>query len=78
MCQSSRLGRLLGSHRNIHVFQTDSISGVNNCTEVLLIHTSFFTGALDPDSLFMNDNAKPHRTVAGAELLENDAISTHG
>ncbi|GFV35780.1 transposable element Tcb2 transposase [Trichonephila clavipes] len=45
------------------------------CEEVLLPHVRLFRGAIGPDYIFMDDNARPHRTLAVEELLESEDIT---
>ncbi|GFX00917.1 transposable element Tc1 transposase [Trichonephila clavipes] len=42
--------------------------------QVLLPHVRLFRGAIGPDFIFMDDNARPHRTLAVEELLESEDI----
>ncbi|GFX56849.1 transposable element Tc1 transposase [Trichonephila clavipes] len=44
------------------------------CDEVLLPHVRLFRGAIGPDFIFMDANARPHRTLAVEELLESEDI----
>ncbi|GFX33075.1 transposable element Tc1 transposase [Trichonephila clavipes] len=45
------------------------------CEEVLLPHVRLFRGAIGPDFIFMDDNARPHQTLAVEELLESEDIT---
>ncbi|GFW58726.1 transposable element Tcb2 transposase [Trichonephila clavipes] len=52
-----------------------SVIGDRYCEEVLLPHVHLFQGAIGPDFIFMDDNARPHRTLAVEELLESEDIT---
>ncbi|GFW86799.1 transposable element Tc1 transposase [Trichonephila clavipes] len=45
------------------------------CEEVLLPHVRLFRDAIGPDFIFMDDNARPPRTLAVEELLESEDIT---
>ncbi|GFU79117.1 transposable element Tcb2 transposase [Trichonephila clavipes] len=47
-----------------------SATGDRYCEEVHLPHVRLFRGAIGPDFIFMDDNARPLRTLAVEELLE--------
>ncbi|GFV79803.1 transposable element Tcb2 transposase [Trichonephila clavipes] len=42
---------------------------------MLLPHVRLFRGAIGPDFIFMDDKARPHRTLAVEELLESEDIT---
>ncbi|GFY27300.1 transposable element Tcb2 transposase [Trichonephila clavipes] len=52
-----------------------SVTGDRYCDEALLPHVRLFRGAIGPNFIFMDDNARPHRTVAVEELLEREDIT---
>ncbi|GFX66771.1 piezo-type mechanosensitive ion channel component 1 [Trichonephila clavipes] len=52
-----------------------SVTGDRYWEEVLLPHVRLFKGAIGPDFIFMDDNARPHRTLAVEELLESEDIT---
>ncbi|GFS49156.1 transposable element Tcb2 transposase [Trichonephila clavipes] len=52
-----------------------SVIGDRYCEEVLLPHVRLFRGAIGPDFIFMDDNARPHRTLAVKGLLESEDIT---
>ncbi|GFT26849.1 transposable element Tcb2 transposase [Trichonephila clavipes] len=52
-----------------------SVAGDRYCQEVLLPLVRLFRGAIGPDFIFMDDNARPHRTLAVEELLESEDIT---
>ncbi|GFV50778.1 transposable element Tcb2 transposase [Trichonephila clavipes] len=51
------------------------LSGRHYAERVLLPHVGLFRGAIGPDFIFMDDNARPHRTLADEELLESEDIT---
>ncbi|GFU21174.1 transposable element Tcb2 transposase [Trichonephila clavipes] len=57
------------------ILNAGSVIGDRYCEEVLLPHVRLFRGAIGPDFIFMDDNARPHRTHAVEELLESDDIT---
>ncbi|GFV35905.1 uncharacterized protein TNCV_2866641 [Trichonephila clavipes] len=52
-----------------------SVTGDRYYEEVLLPHVHLFRGAIGPDFIFMDDNARAHRTLAVEELLESEDIT---
>ncbi|GFX20328.1 transposable element Tcb2 transposase [Trichonephila clavipes] len=52
-----------------------SVTGDRFCEDVLFPHVRLFRGAIGPDFIFMDDNARPHRTLAVEELLESEDIT---
>ncbi|GFX39145.1 transposable element Tcb2 transposase [Trichonephila clavipes] len=63
--------------RSMRTVRTDRgfVIGDRYCEEVLLPRVRLFRGAIGPDFLFMDDNARPHRTLAVEELLESEDIT---
>ncbi|GFW85043.1 transposable element Tcb2 transposase [Trichonephila clavipes] len=59
----------------LHIFDRGSVTGDRYCEEVLLPHVRLFRGAIGTYFIFMDDNARPHRTVAVEELLESEDIT---
>ncbi|GFV35310.1 transposable element Tcb2 transposase [Trichonephila clavipes] len=52
-----------------------SVTGDLYCEEVLLPHVRLFRGAIGLGFIFMDDNARPHRTLAVEEQLESEDIT---
>ncbi|GFU76783.1 transposable element Tcb2 transposase [Trichonephila clavipes] len=72
---SSCLGRHYAEREaELHIFDRGSVIGDRYCEEVLLPHVRLFRGAIGPDFIFIDDNARPHRTLAVEELLESEDI----
>ncbi|GFX08044.1 transposable element Tcb2 transposase [Trichonephila clavipes] len=57
------------------VLFTGSVTGDRYCEEVFLPHVCLLRGAIGPDFTFMDDNARPHRTLAVEALLESENIT---
>ncbi|KFM64036.1 Transposable element Tc3 transposase, partial [Stegodyphus mimosarum] len=68
-------GIILNGRTELHVFDRGSVTEDRYCEEVLLPHVRLFRGAIGPDLIFMDENARPHRTLAVEELLESEAIT---
>ncbi|GFX54716.1 transposable element Tc3 transposase [Trichonephila clavipes] len=64
---------MLNGRSELHVFDRGCVTGDRYCEEVLLPHVCLFRGAIGPDFIFMDDNARPHRTVE--ELLQSEDIT---
>ncbi|GFU28840.1 transposable element Tc1 transposase [Trichonephila clavipes] len=67
-------GIMLGSRRDLHIFDAGSVNGTRYCNEILLPYVRLFRGAMGLQFLFMDDNAPCHRTVAAEQLLESEDI----
>ncbi|GFU36846.1 transposable element Tcb1 transposase [Trichonephila clavipes] len=67
-------GIMLGSRRDLHIFDAGSVNGTRYCNEILLPYVRLFRGAMGMQFLFMDDNAPCHRTVAAEQLLEIEDI----
>ncbi|GFX21544.1 transposable element Tcb1 transposase [Trichonephila clavipes] len=68
-------GIMLNGRTELPIFDRGSVTGDRYCEEVLLPHVRLFRGAIGPDFIFMDDNARPHRTLAVEELLESEDIT---
>ena len=64
-------GIMLNGRTELHVFDRGSVTGDRYCQEVILPHVRLFRGAIGADFVFMDDNARPHRTHAVQQLLED-------
>ncbi|GFV90437.1 transposable element Tcb2 transposase [Trichonephila clavipes] len=67
-------GIMLNGRTELHIFDRRSVIGDRYCEEVPP-HVRLFRGAISPDFIFMDDNARPHRTLAVEELLESEDIT---
>ncbi|GFV90425.1 transposable element Tc1 transposase [Trichonephila clavipes] len=68
-------GIMLNGRTELHIFDRESLTGDRYCEEVLLSHVRQFRCAIGQDFIFMDDNARPHRTLAVEELLESEDIT---
>ncbi|GFT46787.1 transposable element Tcb2 transposase [Trichonephila clavipes] len=68
-------GIMLNGRTELYIFDRGSVTGDRYCEEVLLPHGRLFRGAIDPDFIIMDDNARPHQTPAVEELLESEDIT---
>ncbi|GFW76431.1 transposable element Tcb2 transposase [Trichonephila clavipes] len=66
---------MLNGRTELHIFDRGSVIGDRYCEEVLLPHVRLFRGAIGPDFIFMDDNARPHWTLAVEKLLESEGIT---
>ncbi|GFV25519.1 transposable element Tcb2 transposase [Trichonephila clavipes] len=66
---------MLNGRTELHIFDRGFVIGDRYCEEVLLPNVRLFRGAIGPDFIFMDDNARPHRTHAVEELLESEDIT---
>ncbi|GFX99180.1 transposable element Tcb1 transposase [Trichonephila clavipes] len=66
---------MLNGRTELHILDRGSVTGDRYYDEVLLLHVRLFRGVIGPDFIFMADNARPHRTLAVEELLENEDIT---
>ncbi|KFM62858.1 Transposable element Tc3 transposase, partial [Stegodyphus mimosarum] len=66
---------MLNGRNELHVFDRGSVTGDRYCEEVLLPYVCLFRGAIGPDLIFMDDNARPHRTLSVEELLESENVT---
>ncbi|GFY10529.1 transposable element Tcb2 transposase [Trichonephila clavipes] len=66
---------MLNERTEFHIFDRGSVTGDRYCEEVLLPHVRLFRGAIGLDFMFMDDNARRHRTLAVEELLESEDIT---
>ncbi|GFW81925.1 transposable element Tcb2 transposase [Trichonephila clavipes] len=68
-------GIVLNGRTELHIFDRGSVIGDRYCEEVLLPHVRLLRGVIGPDFIFMDGNARPHRTLAFEELLESEDIT---
>ncbi|GFW65880.1 transposable element Tcb2 transposase [Trichonephila clavipes] len=61
---------MLRVRAELHVFDRGAVTGDRYCKEVILPHVRLFGGAIEPDFIFMDDNARRHRTSDVQQLLE--------
>ncbi|GFW00278.1 transposable element Tcb2 transposase [Trichonephila clavipes] len=68
-------GIMLNGRTELHIFDRGSVIGDRYCEEVLLPHVRLLRGAIGPDFIFKDGNARPHRILAVEELLESEDIT---
>ncbi|GFY22993.1 transposable element Tcb2 transposase [Trichonephila clavipes] len=66
---------MLNGRTELHIFDRGSVIGDRYCEEVLLPPVRLFRGVIGPDFIFMDDNARPHQTLAVEELLKSEDIT---
>ncbi|GFY30744.1 transposable element Tcb1 transposase [Trichonephila clavipes] len=66
---------MLNGRAKLLIFDRGSITEDRYCEEVFLPHVRLLQGAIGPDFIFMDDNARPHWTLAVEELLESENIT---
>ena len=58
----------------LHIFERGSVTSHRYCTEIILDSVRLFRGAVGPDFLFMDDNARPHRSAEVSDTLASEDI----
>ncbi|GFW34683.1 transposable element Tcb2 transposase [Trichonephila clavipes] len=67
-------GIILGSTTDLHV-QSVTMTGYIYRDVILETHVRLFRGAMGPEFLFMDDNARPHRANIVKEYLQSEDIT---
>ncbi|GFW62461.1 transposable element Tc3 transposase [Trichonephila clavipes] len=65
---------MMDSHTDLHFFDTGSVTAHRYRDEVLGSYVHLFRGAVDPDFIFMDDNAPCHRAVLINDFPETENI----
>ncbi|GFW56486.1 transposable element Tcb2 transposase [Trichonephila clavipes] len=68
-------GIMLNGRTELHIFDRGSVIGDRYCEKILLPHVRLFRGAIGKDFIFIDVNARPHRTLTVEELLESEDIT---
>ncbi|GBO03204.1 hypothetical protein AVEN_228326-1 [Araneus ventricosus] len=63
-------GIMLDGRTPLHVFERGTLTGVRYRDEILEPYVRLFRGAVGPELILMDDNAKPHRAHLVDEFLE--------
>ncbi|GBM77396.1 hypothetical protein AVEN_213857-1 [Araneus ventricosus] len=58
-------GIMLDGRTPLHVFERGTVSGVRYRDEILEPYVRLFRGAVVPEFILMDDNARPHRALLG-------------
>ncbi|GFW90460.1 transposable element Tcb2 transposase [Trichonephila clavipes] len=66
---------MLNGQTELYIFDRGSVTKDRYCEEELLPHVHLFRGVIGTDFIFMDDNVRPHRTLAVEELLESEDIT---
>ncbi|GBM79832.1 hypothetical protein AVEN_127149-1 [Araneus ventricosus] len=65
---------MLDGRTPLHVFERGTVTGVRYRNEILEPYVHLFTGAVGPEFILMDDNARPHRALLVDEFLESEDI----
>lgn len=68
-------GIMMNGRTQLHVFDRGNINALRYRDEILRPYVRLFRGAVGPDFLFMDDNARPHRALLVGEFLESEDIN---
>ncbi|GFX17568.1 transposable element Tc1 transposase [Trichonephila clavipes] len=67
-------GIMINGRTHLHVVANGTMTGQRYIDEVLLPHVCLFLGAVGDKFVFMDDNAKCHRTLAVQDCLDSKGI----
>ncbi|GBM63793.1 Transposable element Tcb2 transposase [Araneus ventricosus] len=67
-------GLMLDDRTPLHVFERGTVTGVRYRDEILEPYARLFRGAVGPEFILMDDNARPHRALLVDEFLESEDI----
>ncbi|GFS71534.1 transposable element Tcb2 transposase [Trichonephila clavipes] len=67
-------GIMINGRTRLHVVANGTMTGQRYIDEVLLPHVRLFRGAVGDKFVFMDDNAKCHRTLAVQDCLDREGI----
>ncbi|GFX01552.1 transposable element Tcb2 transposase [Trichonephila clavipes] len=67
-------GIMINGRTRLHVVANGTMTGQRYIDEVLLPHVRLFRGAVGDKSVFMDDNATCHRTLAVQDCLDSEGI----
>ncbi|GBM14601.1 Transposable element Tcb2 transposase [Araneus ventricosus] len=67
-------GIMLDGRTPLHVFERGTVTGVRYRDEILESYVRLFRGAVGPEFILMDDNARPHRAFLVDEFLESEDI----
>ncbi|GBO20404.1 hypothetical protein AVEN_259722-1 [Araneus ventricosus] len=65
---------MLDGRTPLHVFERGTVTGLRYRDEILEPYVRLFRGAVGPEFILMDDNARPHRTFLVDEFLESEDI----
>ncbi|GBM87414.1 hypothetical protein AVEN_97919-1 [Araneus ventricosus] len=67
-------GIMLDGQTPLHVFERGTVTGVRYRDEILEPYVRLFRGAVCPEFILMDDNARPHRAFLVDKFLESEDI----
>ncbi|GFX89378.1 transposable element Tcb2 transposase [Trichonephila clavipes] len=67
-------GIMMDGHKDLHFFDTGTVTAQRYRDEVLKTYVRLFRGAVGPDFIFMDDNAPCYRAVLIDDFLETENI----
>ncbi|GBN12829.1 Transposable element Tcb2 transposase [Araneus ventricosus] len=67
-------GIMLEGRTPLHVFERGTMTGMRYRDEILGPYVRLFRGAVGPEFILMDDNARPHRALLVDEFLESENI----
>ncbi|GBM18963.1 hypothetical protein AVEN_1583-1 [Araneus ventricosus] len=65
---------MLDGRTPLHVIERGTVTGVRYRDEILEQYVRLFRGAVGPEFILMDDNARPHRGLLVDEFLESEDI----
>ncbi|GBN10985.1 hypothetical protein AVEN_13649-1 [Araneus ventricosus] len=65
---------MLDGRTPLHVFERGTVTGVRYRDEILEPYVRLSRGAVGPEFILMDDNARPHRALLVDEFLESEDI----
>ncbi|GBM12594.1 hypothetical protein AVEN_146777-1 [Araneus ventricosus] len=65
---------MLDGRTPLHVFERGAETGVRYRDEILESYVRLFRGAVGPEFILMDNNARPHRALLVDEFLESEDI----
>ncbi|GBN40898.1 hypothetical protein AVEN_50296-1 [Araneus ventricosus] len=65
---------MLDGRTPLHVCERGTVTGVRYRDEILEPYVRLFRGAVGPEFILMDDNARPHRALLVDEFLESEDI----
>lgn len=68
-------GIMVNGRTPLHIFTGGTVTSDKYCREILLGHVRLFRGAVGPEFVLMDDNARPHRSYAVCDTLESEDIT---
>jgi hypothetical protein len=61
---------------DLHIIENGTLTTVRYVNEILAVHVHTYAGAVGPDFVLMDDNARAHRALITNRYLE-EAIKVH-